>query len=527
MRCAVLLVLTVLLAPRTYAQTYQTRLSLQELCREAREELDKGEYPQARETAKRAITLDIRSGEAQCVLGQSEFALGNLPGAEKHLGEALEIDPGLLVAHRVLGATFLRQRRFKPAEVEFKTVLTSHPDDSNCLYGLGLSLLSQGKPSQALDPLIKAHGLNPSDADVMAGILEAHMKLGQANEATAILEELNQKFRNDYTEQMQLAELLVHEGAYQLATVQFKHLLKAKPDSYELNYDLALAYHRAGKEDQAAAQLRTMLAQKNDAELQNLLGGVEEKRGRYPEALIAYRQAAKLEPGNEEFQLDYATELAQHWNPAEALKAFAAGVKTFPNSGRMWMAMGGCYYLVGKYDEAAKALLQASRLVPESPGVYALLGLAYDAAGPLQKTIEEKFRVYIGTHPDDATARYFFGKILLAQSQGNARGTLDEAQKELGKAIELNPALVQARIELATLLRRQGDFRAAQTELEAAVKIDPASSEADYQLMYVYRKLGQPQKATAALQKFSRFKNQPDQNASRKEVMRLLGGTRR
>jgi tetratricopeptide (TPR) repeat protein len=526
MKYAALLFLGSLLLPRPYGQISHGRLSVQELCREAREQLCKGKYGKAQETAKCALKLDGRSAVAQCLLGQSEFALGNLPNAEEHLQKALKIDPTLQAAHRALGATFLRQRRFKSAEGQFKAVLESHHDDLASLYGLGLSLLSQDKPSQALKPLAKAQHLNPSNTDVMTGILEAHVKLGQASEATAVLEELNRQFENDYPLQMQLAELLVHDGAYNLAVAQFKRLLKSKPNSYELNYNLALAYHRAGKEDQAAEQLRNMLAEKDDAELQNLLGDVEEKRGNYPKALIAYQQAAKLQPGNEEFQLDYATEIALHWNPVEALKVFSANAKNFPNSASMWMAMGGCYYLVGKYDEAVKAMLQASRLAPGNPSVYALLGLVYDAAGPLQETIEEKFRDYIKTHPDDATARYFYGKFLLAQSRGRAGTNLDEAGEELGKAIALNPALAQARIDLATLLRMRGDFLAARTQLEAAVKLDPASSEAYYQLMQVYRKLGQPQKAVVALQKFRQFKNQPDANARRNQVMRLLGGTR-
>jgi tetratricopeptide (TPR) repeat protein len=524
---AVLFLAISVLMPNSYFQASSKASPIQELCGQARKLLNEQKYSEAREIASKAFKIDARSAEALSILGQSEFALGNLITAEQHLTEALKMDPALTEARRALGATFIRQQKFESADGEFEVVLRSHPDDMPSLYGLGFSLLAQNKPSQALKPLVRAYHLNPSDPGILTGLLQVYLRLGQQSQAAPILADLNRQIKNDYSQQMQLAEVLTREGAYDLANNQFQQLLKARPDSYELNYDLALAYHRAGKEDQAEAQIHKMLAEKDDAELQNLLGAVEEKRGNYSQSMIAYRQAAQLQPGNEEFHLDYAIELALHWNPVEALKVFAAGVKNFPNFASMWMAMGGCYYLIGKYDQAAKALLQASQLAPDRPEVYALLGLAYDAAGPVQETIEGKFRDYIQSHPDDATARYFYGKILLAQSRGKAGSNLDDAQEELDKAIALNPALAQARIELATLLRMRGDFRAAQTQLEAAVKLEPESSEAYYQLMQVYRKLGQPQKAAVALRKLRRLKDQSDKNAGRKQVLRLLGGAER
>jgi tetratricopeptide (TPR) repeat protein len=521
-----LLILGFLLVPAAYSQVSRGDLSVQELCRKARAELHDGNYAQARATATNAVKLNGGSAEAQCLLGEAEFALGNLPAAEEHLQKALGIDPALPEAHRVLGATFLRQRQFKAAQGQFEDVLKAHPDDFSCLYGLGMSLLGQNEPAQALGQLVKAYQMNPSDSEVLTDIMGVHLKLGQSKQALADLAELNRRFAQDYAAQMQVAEVLVHEGAYDLAASQFKQLLKARPDSYELNYDLALAYHRAGEEDQAAAQLRKMLAQGDKAELENLLGSVEEKRGNYPQALMAFRRAAELAPKNEEYQLDFATEIAFHWNPIEAVKAFAAELKNFPNSAKLWMGLGGSYYLLAKYSDAVDSLLHASRLAPGNPDVYALLGLAYDAAGPRQKDIEKKFRDYIKTHPSDALAHYFYGKILLDQSKGRAAGGLDQARRQLDTAIGLNPSLVQAHLELATLLRMRGDTQGARSQLETAVKLDPKSSNAYYQLMQVYEKLGQRQEAEMALQKFRQLKNASNQETGREQVIKILGHDR-
>jgi tetratricopeptide (TPR) repeat protein len=520
---AILLLASSFLAANPYLQVIQNAPTIGELCREARRQLNEGKYEEAREAANKALNMNARSAEAQSLLGQSEFGLGNLTAAEHHLTVALSFDASLTEAHRALGATFLQEQRFRFAEAQFQTVLQSNPNDIASLYGLGFSLLVRNKPSQALNPLLKANRLDPSSSGILTALLEVYLKLERSSQAGPILEELNRQIANDYSQQMQLAKVLVREGAFDLAITQFERLLKMRPASYELNYDLALAYHRAGRDDRAATQIHRMLSQHDNAELQNLLGEVEEKRHNYPQALAAYKKATELQPKSEEYQLDYATELALHWNPSDALGAFLAGVKAFPNSATLWMGLGGCYYLLGKYRQAAETLLHTSQLAPDNGNVYALLGLAYDAAGSLQSDVAKRFEDYLKARPDDARAHYFYGKILLGQSKEKSEKDFSRAKQEFVKAIALDPSLPQARLELGELLRMQGDLPAARAQLEAAVELDPESSDAYYQLMGIYRKLGEQRKADLALQKFRKLKDQSGEKANRVQVMTLLG----
>ncbi|TAM81980.1 MAG: tetratricopeptide repeat protein [Acidobacteria bacterium] len=526
MAIAGMLFVSILLAPNSYLQVLRDTPSIQGLCSHAQRLLNQRKYVEAREIASKALKIDAQSAEALSLLGESEFALGDFNAAEQHLTEALKIDPALAEAHRALGATFIKQRKFESADAQFEAVLKAAPDDLSCLYGLGFSLLARNKPSNALEPLVRAYHLNPSDAGVLNGLLEVYLKLGQRSQAASVLAELNRQVENDYPQQMQLAEVLVREGAYDLAVNQFQRLLKARPGSYELNYDLALAYHRAGKDDRAAEQIHTMLAQRDEAELENLLGEVEEKRSNYTQALAAYKKATELQPKSEEYRLDYATELVLHWDPTVALRAFIAGVKTFPSSATLWMGLGGCYYLLGKYSEASETLLHASQMAPDNPNVYALLGLAYDAAGPFQKAIAQRFDDYVKAHAGDALSHYFYGKILLDRTRGELQHNFDDAQQQLEKAIALNPSLPQARLEMGKLLLMRRDMPAAKAEFEAAVRLDPESADAYYQLMGIYQKLGEQQEAGQALQKFRELKGKSQNDANRGRVRAVLGGAR-
>lgn len=155
-----------------------------------------------------------------------------------------------------------------------------------------------------------------------------------------------------------------------------------------------------------------------------------------------------------------------------------------------------------------------------------MLGLAYDAAGPLKKPIAQRFDDYLKTHPSDALSHYFYGKILLDQKPDNVGTNLEHAQRELNKAIELNPDLAKAHLELGKVLKMRGDIRAAKTQVETVVKLDPESSDAYYQLMQVYRKLGQSQQSAMAAEKFQRLKNLKDKGTSREQVRKLLSGAK-
>ena len=446
------------------------------------------------------------------------MALGNLDAARDHLRRAVQLGLNSAAVHRDLGMIGLKQKQLGNAQREFELALQFQPDDYPSLYGLGLSHLLQKQPAQALIQFTKAYGLNKSDPSLLMGMLDAHIQLGQKSEASAILAELDAKLDGNYDQQLQLAGLLVNEGAYDLGIEELERLRKTNPDSPELDYDLALAYHRAGHQTAAATLLHSMLAHRDDAELEDLLGDVEGKSGNHTQALLAYQRAIKLEPSNEEYQFDYAEELATNWNPNQALEVFANNIKNFPQSAKMWLGWGATYYLVGKYPEAAKTLLHAAEIAPKNPDVYQLLGLVYEAAGSLQEAVANQFSAYLRTDPPDARAHYYYGKMLVVQSRHGSQVDLTQAKRELERAIQLNPNLAPAYTELATLLSMRGQTEAARNQLETAVRLDPESSEAYYQLMQVYRKLGQHAQAQDAYRKFEQLKAKQGETNRREQV---------
>ena len=394
---------------------------------------------------------------------QEQRSLGSarLDAAQKHLQAALQLQPTLFLARRTLGATYLKQKRTKDARRELELVLASHPKDFVSLYSLGLTLLMDNQPAEAQRQFEKASDRKPRDPRVLLGMLQADLRLNQPSQAAAVLAKLDAELDARDPLGLQVATLLASEGAYDLAIREFERLRQVDPDSYDLNYNLALAYHRAGKETQASTLLQSLLARKENAELENLLGDVELNRGSSSRALAALRLATALEPRSEDFRFDYAQALTHQGLLDQALQVFARSATDFPNSSRVWLGWGATYYLAGKYPEATRALLHAAEIAPQAPEVYYLLGRVYDAAGPFQYAIAERFADYLRKEPRDVWAHYFYGRILAEGNRQTSSGRLGEAQEHLEKALALDSNLAEAHTELGEVLNLRGQTQAA------------------------------------------------------------------
>jgi tetratricopeptide (TPR) repeat protein len=516
-----ILALALALSPQEAARSVPPQPSPAQLCREAQQHLSERSYEQARKAAQKALDIDPHSAEAEDLLGTAEFALGNLGAAERHLRRALEIDPRLAAARRSLAATYLKRKRFDDARREFARVLEFNPRDFVSLYSLGLTSLLQDRPQEALTHFEKAHRLNPGEPSLLIGMLQAQLKLQQEERVRITLAELDARLRPRDPRRLQLGALLASEGAYELAVIEFERLHEAQPDSYEIGYNLALAYHRAGKEDEASVLLESLVAGNEKGELLNLQGDVEESRGNHARALEAFWRAAELEPRNEDYRFDYANALVRRGNFDKASEAFAAGTRDFPGSVRMTLGWGAAYYLAGRYEQAAQTLLHAVEIAPRSPEVYYLLGRAYDAAGTFQESIARAFRDHLQTEPGDAWAHLFFGKILLARARQSSPRDLGEAERHLTKAIALDGKLSEAHLALGDLFESRGQLDAARRELERAVALDPKSSAAYYKLAQIYRKLGRPDRSKAAIEKFQQLKDEAEKR-NQEQVRSLL-----
>ena len=155
--------------------------------------------------------------QANFLMGKASYETGDFEQAASFFRQAVQGLDSAADAHRELGKTLISLRRDDEAEQELRL---SNPEDAEAAYFLG-ALLWRTKPDEAASLLTRAHSLTP---DFWGPLYY----LGRLN---------------------------VKEGRLKEGIPQLEEAARLKPGLAAIPYQLAAAYKRAGRNEEAKAAL--------------------------------------------------------------------------------------------------------------------------------------------------------------------------------------------------------------------------------------------------------------------------------
>jgi tetratricopeptide (TPR) repeat protein len=376
-----------------------------------------------------------------------------------------------------------------------------------------------GTCAQVLPRLEAAHRQDPKNVAVLAHLLHCELELQQRARANRTYQELEGLLPGKDPRLLGLGALLANQGAYPLAIRAFQKVLRADPTSYDAAYNLGLAFHLSGDTQNAESVLTKLLAERETAEAQNLLGQVFQKSGDKQQALRHYFRAMDMELSNEDYMFDYCMLVLDMDSKSYGTEQLAVAVADFPQSPRLWVAYGAASYLAGKNDLSFAALQRARQLAPDFPLAYYYLGRLYRvAAPPMQDQIVAILKERLTANPRDAWAHFFYGTSLADQQQDQETPDYTEALIHLRAAVRLDGKLAEAHLRLGLIASEQGKLAESVTEFEQAAAANPSIAEAHYRLGLAYTKLGKQEMATREFEAFQKLRGAAkDQHGKRKE----------
>lgn len=258
-----------------------------------------------------------------------------------------------------------------------------------------------GRHAEALAALEPALAARPGEPRLVAARADALARAGRGGEAVAALEAVvaEREAQGDEAALKELypalAEVLVEAGRAGQAVETLQRALATRPRERTLLYALGAAYERAGRADEALAQMRALLVLEPDhAEALNFVG------------YTLAEQGVKLE---------------------EAEELVRRALRLAPRAGHVLDSLGYIRLRRGDARQAVELLERADRLMGPDAGVLDHLGDAYRAAA----------------RPADAQAAWrralkSVGEAPAAEQVG-LRATLERKLKELGAAQERRP----------------------------------------------------------------------------------------
>ena len=124
-------------------------------------------FPQARDAAERALALDPNNALALVMLAHTALWYEwNYPRAEAIAREALDLAPGLYLAHDCLGLVLAAQGRFEEAVASMEQARSLDPLSEYATYDLAWILILAGRWEQALRALEPAVARHPQASEL-------------------------------------------------------------------------------------------------------------------------------------------------------------------------------------------------------------------------------------------------------------------------------------------------------------------------------------------------------------------------
>ncbi|MEM7500514.1 MAG: tetratricopeptide repeat protein [Pseudomonadota bacterium] len=168
--------------------------------------------------------------EAQLNLGQKLAADGDAVGAAEAYRRAIELMPTFAPAYVNMADLYRAASRESDVEAVLQRGLSASPDDPAIHHALGLSLVRQAKPTDAVVHLQNAHDLSPDNARYAFVLAIALNSAGDPTSALAVLQEAHDRRPNDLDVLRALTTISRDEGLDADAKRYVEVLLALVPD---------------------------------------------------------------------------------------------------------------------------------------------------------------------------------------------------------------------------------------------------------------------------------------------------------
>lgn len=375
--------------------------------------------------------------------GAVELDSGSLVQAERHLSKALQFEPRLPGARRLLAQAYLRSGQ-------------------------------AAKALTTLQPLIEQAGV---DAAVLATAAEAHLQNGQLPQAEALFSRAAKLAPEDTKIKTALALSQIAKGNSQLGFDALESIAARDSGTYT---DMALVSARLRQKELDAALLaldRMQRKQPANAIPHHLRGQILVQRQDFAAARASFEKALSLDPRYFP-SLASLVDLDMHDDKPEAAVArMEAELAREPRNYRALGILATLRQRAGASPESVKSLLQAAvKSSPDQAAPRLLLGeylLSIQDHEGARLGLQEALTVL----PDDMQLVELLGRSLLAA------GDTQQALSAFGKVAAAYPASAGAQMRLAEAQLLNRDSLGASRTLRKVLEIDPRSLPAQTRLL--------------------------------------------
>jgi len=280
-------------------------------------------------------------------------------------GDAVSKSPGKARPHNNLGKALIDSEATSEAVNELLAALKIAPTNADALSNLGVAYAKQGRADEAIAAAMAAVAIKPADA-------RAHNTLGTAYEAKSQIDDAVREYREAIRIEPSLAE--AHNnlgGAFHAkrdlddAIREYREAIRLAPSVAGVHYNLCGALLTSGRFGDAVQQCRELIRlAPSSAEGHNLLGGAFQASGQLDDAVREYREAIRVEPSMADAHYNLGNAYQGRGQLDDAVREYRAAIRLGSSTGDTHCNLGNAYRAMGRFDDAAHEYREAIRIDP-------------------------------------------------------------------------------------------------------------------------------------------------------------------
>ena len=295
------------------------------------------------------------------------------------------------------------------------------------------------------------------------------------------------------------AEQLIRSGDKEQAVEVLAKAAQSTPATAESEDRIGFLYAVLQKADDAILHFEKSVGMNASyAPAHYHLGVALWNADQHERGLSELKAAAKLDPGNFDYQYRLGSACQRTGDLAGAAEAFGKAIALHPDNDDLRNTYSSTLI---ETRQADRGIAEARAVLAHNPkDLNALMNIGYaDLKKGEFDAAEKTYRDAIAIDAMSPAAHYDLGIALKSKDE------LEAAQKEFREAIRLDPSLAQAHYSLGITDWQLGDFEGLTAEMREAIRISPEYAEAHYMLGIGLKQGGDLDGALAELRESIKF----------------------
>lgn len=231
-----------------------------------------------------------------------------------------------------LGLILMDQSDPEQAIKHFKKAIEIKPDYAQGFNSLGAAMFQMGRNDEALTAYRQSLELNPDNAQTHYNIGNALVQNQQPQEAMSSFQQALRLDPTDLDSQINIGSILMNNDQLEDAATCFQNIINKKPRLAEAHYNLGLTYEKLGRLEDASESLSEALAIKPGyVEALNNQGSLLQKFGKKEEAESHLRKAIALKPDFPEAYYNLGVTFEKNGDDIDAIDCYEKAIEIKPD----------------------------------------------------------------------------------------------------------------------------------------------------------------------------------------------------